>query len=65
MENFTSYEEYKDFVHEEWEQGYINELEQDGLIVEKERYINEENPSQGDINFRYLTEEEFNIKFKI
>lgn len=57
---FNNYEEYKKHVCEMWEEGYINELEMDELIIA-------ENPlkfgESKNINYRLMTEEEYNIKF--
>ena len=60
---FTNYKEYKQHVNEEWEQGAINELFEDGLIMEIKESFDYEYESR-QINYRQLTEEEFNIRFK-
>lgn len=60
---FTNYNEYKQYVDEEWEQGGINELHEDGLIVEIEESYDYECESK-QINYRKLTEDEFNRIFK-
>lgn len=49
---FENYEEYKQYVKEEWEIGAINELFENNFIVEQE--INYRL-----INYRLLTEKEF------
>jgi hypothetical protein len=59
---FNSYKEYRNYIHEEWEDGYINELFCDELIVEKTTYLPYECASKT-IEYRPLTEEEFNFKF--
>jgi hypothetical protein len=51
---FNSYEEFKQYVNEEWENGAINELEQDGYIV-----IDTVDEKTGDTVYRILTEDEF------
>ena len=60
---FTNYNEYKQYVNEEWKQGGINELYEDGLIVEIEESYDYECESK-QVNYRKLTEDEFNIRFK-
>lgn len=60
---FTNYKEYKQYVNEEWEQGAINELFEDELIIEIKESFDYECESR-QINYRQLTEEEFNIRFK-
>lgn len=49
---FENYEDYKNYVLDMWEEGYINELEFDGLIVESKNI-------DGNITYRNLTKEEF------
>ena len=62
QENFTSYEDYIDYVKWMWEEGYINELEEDELLIDEQaRYSNGE--LSRDITYRLLTEEEYNQKF--
>ena len=59
---FITYEEYCNYVREEWAWGHINELEEDGLLVDEQvRYSNGE--LSRDITYRLLTEEEYNQKF--
>lgn len=59
---FTNYEEYKQYVEEEWAQGSINELCEDGLILAVEELYDYECASKV-IEYRKLTEIEFNVKF--
>jgi hypothetical protein len=59
---FNSYKEYREYIHEEWEDGYINELFCDELILEKKENLPYECASRT-IEYRPLTEEEFNFKF--
>lgn len=59
---FNSYKEYRDYIREEWKDGYINELFCDELIIEKEENLPYECESRT-IEYRPLTEEEFNFKF--
>ncbi len=59
---FKNYQTYKDYVNEEWKNGYINELEQDKLIISLPETIGEDGFKL--ISNRHLTEEEFNNKFK-
>lgn len=61
MIEFDNYTSYKQYVNEEWEDGYINELNTCGYIVEKTEYIGE--GEQRTIEYRMLTEEEFNKTF--
>lgn len=62
--DLENYETYKQDVHYFWEQGALNELEEDGLItVDKEE--RREDGSLSSQSFRLLTEEEFNGRFKI
>lgn len=56
---FESYEEYKQHVYEMWSDGYINDLE-DLIIVDK--LTPNENGNQN-INYRILTEQEYNKKY--
>ncbi len=60
---FTNYEEYKQYVKEEWGNGAINELFEGGLIVEVEESFDYECESR-QINYRKLTEKEFKNIFK-
>jgi hypothetical protein len=59
---FENYEEYKQYVKEEWENGAINELFEAGFIVEVEESFDYECESR-QINYRRLTEEEFKNVF--
>lgn len=61
---FKNYEEYKQYVNEEWNYGAINELYEDGLIIELEETFDYECASK-QINYRKLTEEEFENIFII
>jgi|688.fasta_scaffold2726460_2 hypothetical protein len=56
---FTSYEEYEQYVTEEWNAGAINEL------IESEYILPEFEEDNGDIHYRSLTEVEFSKKFKL
>jgi hypothetical protein len=62
MELFNDYTSYCQYVKEEWNDGYINELFESGYIVEKE-YIGEYECASRDIEYRMLTESEFNETF--
>ena len=55
---FENYEEYKQYVKEEWEIGAINELFENNFIVEQEESFDYECESR-QINYCLLTEEEF------
>ena len=57
MEYFKDYISYKQYVKEEWEEGYINELTESGFIIEVPGCNNQ------DIQYRLLTEDEYNKKF--
>jgi hypothetical protein len=59
---FNSYKEYREYVQEEWRDGYINELFWDELILEKKEDLPYECESRT-IEYRPLTEEEFDFKF--
>lgn len=56
MEEFETYADYQWYVKEEWEDGYINELVEAGLIIESEMINNT-------VTSRLLTEQEFNERF--
>ena len=58
---FRSYEDYKQYVTGEWEQGAINELFEDGLILEVEESFEYE-CARKEVKYRYWSEQEFNIK---
>lgn len=62
MELFNDYTSYCQYVKEEWNDGYINELFESGYIVEKE-YTGEYECASRDIEYRMLTESEFNEIF--
>ena len=62
MEPFNDYASYRQYVREEWIDGYINELIEGGYIVEKE-YVGEYECASRTIEYRMLTESEFNKKF--
>ena len=64
MELFNDYTSYCQYVKEEWNDGYINELFESGYIVEKE-YIGKYECASRDIEYRMLTESEFNETFNI
>lgn len=54
--NNLRYQEYKQYINQEWEEGNINELEEGGwLAIES---IDE----KGNVNYRHLTEEEYHSK---
>jgi len=55
--DFKSYLDYRLYVHEEWEYGAINELFEDGLIIEEPE---ESIDGFRTIKYRHLTEEEYN-----
>ena len=59
MELFKDYDSYLQYVKEEWNDGYINELFEGGYIVEKE-YDGEYECASRAIDYRMLTEDEFN-----
>ena len=59
---FTNYKEYIQYINEEWELGGVNELCEDGLILEVKESFDYECESR-QINYRKLTEEEFNVLF--
>ena len=61
MIEFDSYKEYKQHVYEMWEDGYINELEQDELILKDKEIIGENGIKT--LNLRLLTENEYNEKY--
>jgi hypothetical protein len=62
QENFKSYQDYTEYVELMWMEGYINELEEDELLIDEQvRYSNGE--LSRDITYRLLTEEEYNKKF--
>jgi hypothetical protein len=61
---FNNYKEYREYIQEEWKDGYINELFCDELIVEKTTDLPYECASKS-IEYRPLTEEEFNFKFSL
>jgi ribA/ribD-fused uncharacterized protein len=58
---FTTYEEYKQYVIAEWNDGYLNELNEAGLITQSEVYTNSEGVKSQDCSL--LTEEIYNEKF--
>lgn len=63
MEDFETYDSYCDYVVDAWKHGYINELEEDGLLMDEQvKYDNGE--LSRDINYRLFTEQEFNERFK-
>ncbi len=62
MEPFNDYTSYRQYVKEEWNDGYINELFEGGYIVEKE-YVREYECASRAIDYRMLTENEFNKTF--
>ena len=62
MESFNNYISYRQYVKEEWNDGYINELFADGYIVEVE-YNGPYECENRDIEYRMLTEDEFNKIF--
>lgn len=53
---FKDYKDYLKCIYEFWEEGYINELEESGLII---AFPKENNT----IKYRKLTEEEFKEKY--
>ena len=53
-----AYKAYVSYVNQEWEDGYINELFEGGLIIEKS------NDEKNIIYYRKLTQEEFINKIK-
>lgn len=57
---FNDYNSYKQYVNDEWHGGYINELFEDGYIVENE--FNGACESRT-IEYRHLTEKEFTKRF--
>lgn len=57
MKKFETYQDYKNFIYEEWDKGNINELQEDGLTVP------ETTPGSPTINNRLLTEDQFNQKY--
>jgi len=59
MIEFENYEDYKQYVKDEWQIGSINELFEDGLIVEVEESFEYDCESRK-INYRRLSESEFN-----
>jgi hypothetical protein len=62
--DLENYETYKEEVKYFWESGALNELEADGMItIDKEEY--REDGKLASQSFRFLTEEEFNGRFKI
>jgi hypothetical protein len=54
---FKNYEDYSEFVTEEWESGNINELEEDGYTV-LDSTVFDESGLKTEM-YRKLTEEEF------
>lgn len=62
MEPFNDYTSYRQYVREEWNDGYINELFEGGYIVEKE-YVGEYECASRSIDYRMFTESEFNETF--
>lgn len=59
---FKSHQDYTEYVELMWMEGYINELEEDELLIDEQvRYSNGE--LSRDITYRLLTEEEYNQKF--
>lgn len=61
FEDFKSYENYLKYVNDEWEDGFINELEEEGLIIVN--ILNSDSLIES-VSYRPLTEEEFNKRFK-
>lgn len=59
--NFSNYEEYKLFVIEEWETDAGQNLWADDLIIQESITKSEDGTEQ--VNYRQLTEEEFNQKY--
>ena len=64
---FKDYQEYKQHVHEMCREGYINELEQDELLIQEFESIGKDGfktiNNSSPYNLRTLTEEEFKLKF--
>jgi len=58
-----AYKQYSTYVTEEWNMGGINELFEDGLLIEVEESFDYECESR-QINYRKLTKEEFIDKIK-
>jgi thymidylate synthase len=58
-----AYKQYSTYVTEEWDMGGINELFEDGLLIEVEESFDYECESR-QINYRKLTKEEFIDKIK-
>lgn len=62
--DLENYKSYKEDVKYFWKNGALNELEADGMItIDKEEY--REDGKLASQSFRFLTEEEFNSRFKI
>ena len=62
--DLENYETYKEEVKYFWESGALNELEADGMIT-ADKEERREDGSLSSQSFRFLTEEEFNGRFKI
>ena len=59
---FDDYISYRQYIKEEWADGYINELIESGYIIETE-YTGEYECEQRTIEYRPLTESEFEEMF--
>ena len=57
MFEFKNYKQYSDEILHLWNEGFINELEEEGFIVVESR-----DSETRAVNYRKLTEEEFNNK---
>ena len=57
MFEFKDYQQYSEEILNLWNEGFVNELEAEGFVVIAEQ-------KTGEINYRKLTEEEFNNKYK-
>ena len=56
---FKNYKEYKDYTLKVWQKGRIDELKEEGLLIDEPiKYENGENSRS--IQYRFLSEEEFN-----
>ena len=59
--DFSNYEEYKLFVIEEWKTDAGQNLMADGLLIQESVTKSEDGTER--VNYRALTEEEFNQKY--
>jgi hypothetical protein len=56
--DFKNYEDYKQYVKEQWQDGFINELEQAGLIIESKN-------TGSEVDYRILSEIEYQTLIKV